>query len=228
MKYNLILILAVAGLTESLHAQNALLNGGFEQPGGVATFSIMDESLVNGWETTATDNMIEIWHSGFATGDSGGPVPAYEGTQFAEINAFQNAALYQDALISVSGLVDYSFAHRGRQGNDTLRVDITYLGADNLYGTPDDIVVVNGNLASNQYTASNTAWVFSAVNDAFTSVAGGTYRFSYGAVSSFGGDPTRGNFIDDVKFGVGVVPEPSGVMFLGAAGVLGMIRRRRN
>jgi PEP-CTERM motif len=190
-----------------------------------------------GWQTTAADvpvtspvptvptaanttqKSIEVWESG-AVG-----INSSSGTgQFAELNSYSIAALYQDVQINELGLVDYTFSHRGRTGTDTLKVLITYLGGDNTFGTPDDVVKVDSNFSD------NTTWGNYQVNDAFTSVSGGFYRFSFGAVSSAGGDNSFGNFLDNVGFGVNVVtiPEPSSAL-LGGLGVLGLaLRRRRN
>jgi hypothetical protein len=170
-----------------------------------------------GWLTTSSDNRIEIWQSGH-TG-----VPSAEGGQFAEINATQNAALYQDVTIDLSGLVDFSFLHRGRDGTDTIEVTITYFGLDGQLGGGDDQVMVQ-----KQYSTGNTAWVEYTEQDQFTSVQNGVYRFSFEAVSSVGPNLSYGNFIDDVNFGVAAapVPEPSAAL-LGGLGVLGLFGRRR-
>jgi hypothetical protein len=182
-----------------------------------------------GWQTTATDvaagpansttKSIEIWQSGAVVSDGTFPAPSGSG-QFAELNAYQVAALYQDVQITELGLVDYSFAHRGRAGVDTMKVLITYLGADNLFGTADDVLKVDSS-----FTDGNSAWGVYAVDNAFESVAGGSYRFSFGAVTSAGGLGS-GNFLDDVAFGINVVPEPSSAL-LGAFGALALLRRRR-
>lgn len=168
-----------------------------------------------GWLTTAADNRVEIWQSGH-TG-----VPSSQGGQFAEINATVNAALYQDVTIDISGQVDFAFLHRGRSGTDTVGVTITYLGLDNAFGTGDDVVHVD-----KQYSTGNTVWAEYQEFNQFASVANGLYRFSFDAVSSAGGDLSFGNFIDDVRFGVAAIPEPSSAL-LGALGAFGLLRRRR-
>ena len=61
------------------------INGNFENNAVYpTTYEIVDASNIYGWNTTAPDNQIEIWKSGFHN------VPAYEGTYFAEINANTN------------------------------------------------------------------------------------------------------------------------------------------
>ena len=213
---------------------NATTNpNGYNQDFGTTPLirSYRDTVAGIGWQTTATNTAfgtnstqkaIEIWASGAQA------VPSTTGLgQFAELNAYQTAALFQDVQITESGLVDYTFSHRGRNGTDVLKVLITYLGANNAIGGGDDTVLVDTN-----FSDGNTAWGTYAVNDAFASVPGGFYRFSFGAVSSTpptgsGPDTTYGNFLDNVAFGVNVVPEPSTAL-LGAFGALALLRRRRH
>ncbi len=70
----------------------------------------------SGWKTDATDHQIEIWSSGY------NGVPAYEGNQFAEINANQVAALFQTFDATAGSTITLDFAHRGREGVDTMQV----------------------------------------------------------------------------------------------------------
>ncbi|NJM77134.1 MAG: hypothetical protein HC852_16810 [Acaryochloridaceae cyanobacterium RU_4_10] len=118
-----------------------LIDGEFNEPSlGSATPSlsifvggdikIYDETLVPGWNTTALDPTytgttntggIEIWKSGVNAGN--GVTPAYNNTgQFAEINAYQAAALFQDIVTVPGATLTWQFAHRARVGVDTLNV----------------------------------------------------------------------------------------------------------
>jgi hypothetical protein len=196
----------------------SLINGGFEgnpvlTPG---TSNIFNQSAVDGWKTTATDSNIEIW----ASGANGGP-SAYEGNQFAELNAHQTAALYQDVSgISAGGLLGFEFAHRARVGTDVMRLTITDLGINDIFGDGDDTT-----LYTNLYSDTTAAWGFySSANIATT--LGNTIRFSYEAVSTGSGSPSAGNFLDAASFGVGVgVPGPLPVLGTGVA--FGFSRRLR-
>lgn len=213
----------------ALPAQGALINGGFEQSTPLvpsASFIIVNQSNVPGWSTTSTDSNIELWSSGFES-ISGGPVPAFEGNQFAEINATQFATLYQDVSgIAAGSIVGFQFAHRGRSGVDTMRLTITDLGGNNQLGGGDDTV-----LFTNDYSDGNTAWGFyTSAGLAPLTALGNNVRFAYQAITTAGGDPTIGNFIDSVDFGIGVgtpVPVPGTLLLLclGLAG-LGIARRR--
>ncbi|HSJ01146.1 MAG: PEP-CTERM sorting domain-containing protein [Verrucomicrobium sp.] len=218
MKLAILTLLGLIGLNAAAFGQ--LINGGFELPDIPAGTYNNNLTTVPGWSTTDSTGRIELWE------DFQG-VTAYQGAQFAEINAHENSRLYQNVTIGEAGLVDYAFAHRGRAGVDTLRVDITFAGGDSTFGTSDDVILVDGNLSSNQYSTGTDGWVYYTVNDAFSSVVGGLYRFSFGAVSTATGDISVGNFLDAVSFGVTPVPEASGAMLISIAGVVAILRRRR-
>ncbi|WP_201568479.1 MULTISPECIES: Ig-like domain-containing protein, partial [unclassified Imperialibacter] len=165
-------------------------NGGFDQPdifgstpfaqsfvgGAIKTYN---QSNVPGWQTTSPDGRIEIWSSG-ALG-----VPAYQGTQFAEINANNDATLYFDVVTVPGVTMNWSFAHRGRAGTDCIALLI------NAPGAPDNQI--------NQFCTGNTAW--SLYSGTYV-VPAGQYvtRFFYKAVSTAGGNKSVGNFLDAITF----------------------------
>jgi hypothetical protein len=166
----------------------AFTNGGFELPDftGTQTVHIVSETTVPGWDTDATDNQIEIWDSGFQG------VAAYEGNQFAEINANQVAALFQNFTPTAGSNVSISFAHRGRQGIDVMRVVATDLGVDGVVGGGDDAVLLN-----ELFSDGNTAW--GAYTRQLTDNAtGNIVRFEFRSVSAAGGSPSVGNFVDGI------------------------------
>jgi hypothetical protein len=108
----------------------AVVNGSFEAPDIDTTYNLTSKRwgtfpivavayksfIVPGWSTTASDSEIEIWQSNFSG------VPAYMGNQFAEINANEKAALYQDVSTTPGSTMYWSFAHRGRTGKDAIRL----------------------------------------------------------------------------------------------------------
>jgi hypothetical protein len=208
---------AALALVLSASASAGLTNGGFETPGYPAnSVSFPVATLVPGWNTSATDNKIEIWTVPF------NGVPSYEGNQFAELNANQVSTLFQDASGIASGsVVGYQFAHRGRAGVDTMRFELTDLGANGVAGGGDDTL-----LFSRTVSTGNTAWGFYSGSGILA--LGNTVRFSFISVSAAGG-ATVGNFLDAADFGVGVgVPEPGALALAGLGlALVGLSRRKK-
>jgi hypothetical protein len=201
---------ALAALSLSGVAQAGLTNGGFELPTyGPSTVNFPLATQVPGWNTSATDNTIEIWTSSF------NGVSAYQGNQFAELNANQVSTLYQDvAPIAAGSVVGYQFAHRGRAGADTMRFEIRDL-------------VTNSIVFNRTVTTGNTAWSFYTGSGIVAT--GNALRFAFVSVSAAGG-ATVGNFLDAADFGVGVgrIPEPTALALV-ALGLLavGVSRRKQ-
>jgi hypothetical protein len=205
------LLSILAAIFLSFNAKADLVNGGFEdfQAWGYDFFSGSNPTV--NWATTAPDNQIEIWESGFLG------VPSYEGTSFAELNANYASILYQD----VNGLgdnnqVNWHFAHRGRTGTDIMRLTITDLGTNQAFGGGDDTV-----LFTQQFSATENAWV---VNYGTITSIGNLTRFAFEAVSAVGGN-TQGNFIDYCGFGQNAIPSTGSSVLLVASFLF--TRRRR-
>lgn len=206
----------------------ALTNGGFELSSGDASLTTYriypphnafvevagSNALANttGWRTTAPDEAIEVWKSGFnGVNTSAGTGPAQGGTYFAEINANVVASLYQDVTFNVAAQADYFFMHRARQGSDTMRFTITDFGTDNTFGTGDDVEIVSfavTNNTTNEAGESN-GWRPYFGNNVFTSIPGRTYRVALSAISTGSGSPSVGNFIDSVSFGAELETQPN-------------------
>jgi hypothetical protein len=73
-------------------------------------------------------------------------VPAYQGNQFNEVNSSGAPPLFQVISgIAVGTPLSYSFAHRGRDGSDTLKLKITD-------------VVTSSVLFDQNFATGNTAW----------------------------------------------------------------------
>ena len=208
---------AFVTLGTATSANAGLINPGFEygQPNGsYADHNDASIAPSGGWYTTESDHQIEVWGSGFQG------VPAYQGSNFVELNANAVGTLYQTTNgIQTGYVVGYRFAHRGRLGNDTMQLDIT----DLTTGT---------SLFSQQYTDGKTAWGFYSGNFAVGAgiAATDTVKFAYTSVSAAGGNSTIGNFLDSADFGIGVnnVPEPTSLAIF-SVGLTGLIvaRRRR-
>ncbi|OYO17574.1 hypothetical protein CGZ94_01350 [Enemella evansiae] len=161
----------------------ALANGGFEQPVIPArNYRILPQTSVPGWNTTASDGMIELWSTGF------NGVPSSSGNQFAELNANLVSTLYQDVPTTPGQTLYYSLDHRGRVGSDTMALDLGAPGA-----TPN---------FSRQMTDGTTAW--GKYTGSYTVPAGQTVtRFAFRSVSASGGNQSVGNFLDNISFGTG-------------------------
>ncbi|MCX4865785.1 hypothetical protein OHU11_21920 [Streptomyces sp. NBC_00257] len=163
----------------------ALANGSFEQPVVNGVEILPDSSQtqapkrVPGWLTTATDHRIELWRTGF------NGVPAADGTQFAELNANQVSTLYQDLPTTPGTKLYWRLYHRGRQGDDTMALDIGAPGAT---------------VQQRRFTDGTTAW--GHYTGTYTVPAGQTLtRFAFRSVSAAGGNQSIGNFLDGIFFG---------------------------
>jgi hypothetical protein len=198
-------------LASGAHA--SFVNGSFETPAISAnSYLIVNEALVTGWHTTATDHMIELWSTGFLG------VPAYRGSQFTEINANMPATLYQDfAAVPLGYHYLFQFAHRGRSTTESIRFIITDLGVDGLPGGGNDTV-----LFSRDVSDGTSAWRFytSASEPPIPSL-GHAVRVSFQSLVT----GSVGNFLDDADFFA--VPEPSTFALVGVSLALLASRRGR-
>lgn len=145
---------------------------------GNGQFGFFHEDRVSCWNTTATDRMIEIWGSGF------GGVPAYSGSQFAELNANMVSSLFQNFTSSYGSEVEISFAHRGRAGLDRLGVEIGPVG-----GPYENLGI---------FSAGNTKWEYNTINYVFPTSGRRDYTIRFNSVSAAGG-ATVGNFLDAIS-----------------------------
>ena len=200
-------------------AQAGLVNGSFEQPVLPAgpNFQFINEASVPGWQTTATDNLIELWANGFLG------VTSSDGNQHAELNATQSSTLFQDATgIAAGSRVGFTFDHRARVGVDTMQLTITDLGLNNLLGgVGADADTV---LFQKQYSTGTANWAtYDSILEAPIFALGNNIRFAYSAISTGSGNAASGNFIDKADFGVDVAvptPEPASMLSLLLVGTL--------
>jgi type II secretory pathway pseudopilin PulG len=188
----------------------SLANGSFEAP---AVLSGAPNWMIGGsnpllWDTTEPDNVIELWKNDGTTGsqnagntaqgaNGGLAITAQNGTQWAELNANQTGALYQD-LPTVSGQVlQWSVWHRGR-----------YSSAANA--TKKDVMEVQIGSTTSQSAQVPTGQTTTAISDdpsawvlyrGFYNVPAGqtTTRFQFAAISTASGSNSIGNFIDNLS-----------------------------
>jgi uncharacterized repeat protein (TIGR01451 family) len=158
----------------------SLVNGDFEAPALPVdnSYKIMSQTLVPGWQTSATDKMIEIWRTPFSG------VTAASGMQHAELNANMVSTLYQSVTTTPGQTLRWELKHRGRQGTDTMEL---------LIGTSLAGLVSQGTFAD--------AKTWGTYSGTYV-VPGGqsTTLFAFRSVSSTGG-ATIGNFLDGIVFG---------------------------
>ncbi len=164
---------------------STLQNGSFESPAiPNSTYKILPSSTTGlAWQNTA-ENFVEIWSNGFSN-SSNGKVTAPDGRQLAELNANKAGTLYQDLPTTPGTTMRWHLKHRGRAGNDTMRVLVGAPGAKLTQSGPD-------------LATGNTAWV--QYTDSYKIPAGQTTtRFAFQAVKT-ASSISVGNFLDDIVF----------------------------
>ena len=162
-------------VTSLFKNQNLIVNSDFEANntgGNVLIF--LDASAVPGWSTSDSQNEIEIWSSTSGT-------TAYTGNQFIELNANDDAALFQDITTVPGSKLLWSFAHRGRNGVDQMSFSV---------GPPGGPLSAIGN-----FSDGGAVW---GLHSGVYEIPSGqtTTRFYFTAVT--GG--ASGNFLDAIQF----------------------------
>lgn len=184
-----LLILAPVLRAGQCEDHSALTNGGFELPlisgstpvpvqvyTGVKLYNQID---VPGWRTLGPTGAIELWQS-VTSG-----VPAYEGQQFNEVQGHSLHSIYQDVASVPGSTIRWQFAHRGREGNDTIEVR---MGS------------ATSTLAQGQFTSGTTSWrIYSGTYVVPANQT--TTRFELKPISSVGGDSV-GNLVDAASLSV--------------------------
>ncbi len=171
-----------------------LLNGGFESPDILnssiaprqsfgSTIKAYYEIDVPGWNTNSTYEAVEIWQNGAG-------VPAYEGSQFAELNAYDTSGLFQDIATIPGQTLRWQFAHRARAIGTGVLIDTMQLNV----GAPGGILSSQGT-----YSTDSNGWI---LYQGTYQVPPGQFitRFQFDALSTGSGNNAIGNFLDAVKF----------------------------
>jgi gliding motility-associated-like protein/uncharacterized repeat protein (TIGR01451 family) len=167
----------------------SITNESFEDSGTPIpnnSWGLRNESNVPGWETTASDGMIEFWSNNFLG------VPAFDGNQIVELNANQPSALYQELCLTPGTVMNWSVRHRARSTSSNVDIDVMQ-------------VRIGGNLASatvqQTLTSDDTQWSY--YSGTYTIPANqNTTLFIFEAISTSTGSLSVGNLIDDVQITV--------------------------
>lgn len=159
---------------------NFFCNSDFEDLQLVApgNYTITSQSDLPCWQTTASDQMVEIWGDGFLG------VEAFSGNQYVELNANEFSTLYQDFQAVPGSSVTISFAHHGRDGTDIMGFSIGPVG-----GPYENIDTVS---------ADQTAWVYHTYNYSFPDNAVTNYSIRFISISTATGGGA-GNLLDAIS-----------------------------
>ena len=167
-------------------APRLILNPSFEFPdldtcGATGTtFRFVNQDIVPGWQTThpvrnnlncgpASGQPIEVWESGFNS------VPADDGEQFVELNAFVPSALFQTVCVNTGETINWQFSHRARSGTNTVEVRL-------------------GSQLLTTETSDTSQW-FTYTGSAVYTGASGDQDFIFEAI----GNGSVGNFLDNIQ-----------------------------
>lgn len=199
-----------------------LQNGSFEVPtvaagagATVAQEGSQGAGVSRYWRTTATDNLLEYWRNGgnVQAANGGVPIAAAAGSQWAELNANQNSALYQPVATTPGEIIYWGLSHRARastgSGKDVMEVRIGgNVPSPNSGGAAGGTnnPVVAPTTRNNFPVAANTP--IEGLTNVWTQWGGvyvvppgqTTTYFTFRAVSSISGNVTLGNFIDNITF----------------------------
>lgn len=156
-----------------------LVNGDFEEP-SIGGIQLVDQAVVPGWNTTASDKKIEVWER-----NNSYNIPSYSGNQFVELMANMKSALYQDIDTKPGSYVYWRVAHRGRSGVDVAEVK---------FGKPGENLVTQKVLRT-----GNDSW--KEYSGYYKIPVGQTKtRFQFEGISTASGSDSVGNFLDGIKF----------------------------
>lgn len=124
---------------------------------------------------------IEVWGTGF------NGVPAAQGSNFVELNAFVSSMIYQNMYLANGDVITYSFMHRARTRT-----------AEQAAMVIEDQNQVNiATVKTTTVPSSTTAWSTNQGTYTFTGTSG-VYRVGFRALVD-GGNPGLGNFLDDIR-----------------------------
>ena len=209
--------------------QRSFLNPSFESPVfSTSCYIQVDESVIPGWTTShntkqgtasctttgynTNGKIIEIWTTGFNGGNGVTSTATNAGNQFAELNAEENASLFQQICLIKDETISYSLLHRGR-GSTTVPDQATFSIGSKVFGTfstTSDGTVTNGPVAGTNATVNSpvsagNGWVRYSGTVTYTDSTGntvstGNQNVGFNAELTGSGNITVGNFLDEVQF----------------------------
>ena len=156
---------------------STLLNGDFESPANFKDYKFFNHNQVSGWSSESSNNIIELWKSGYRG------VDAAEGNQFLEVNAKSSSAVFQDFATQGGDVLNWQFYHRGRAGTDKVAF---------LLGPPDSPVT------QGEFTSGKTSWELYTGTYVVPEGQNVT-RIVFSPLKTAATGNTIGNFIDGVK-----------------------------
>ncbi len=185
----------------ALSAQNLIQNPSFESPTLTSAFQGVSTSQAGGW--LSNNGSIE-YHQ---TGSVGPQFPeSFDGTQHIELQDVPSfdSDVFQDVTTVPGTTMEWSFAHRGRLGTESVELRV---------GAPGSEVVVG------IFSAGVDDWV---VHSGTYVVPAGQTTTRYRLKTDFVSDTCCGNLIDQVEFAtVPHVPAANGgILFMLVAALI--------
>ncbi|WP_139215398.1 DUF11 domain-containing protein [Lysobacter sp. cf310] len=182
-----------------------------------------------------TGRQIELWYNSFV--DAGAvpaaATPSADGTQHAELNAWQNSRIYQNVCLIQGEQIGISVSHRGRVSATV--GDVAEMNIDSQANTVLRMITTNNGGGGTQLCGSSASSTPGATDGAVgnptcsTSLGTGGWRrytanftwtgtsdshnIGFEAISTAAGNPAAGNFIDNMDITLRPVIEFRGATY---------------
>ncbi len=170
----------------SVYAESQVISSfeyhlGFEDLSFLTENENIDHNSIKNWSTTATDGQIEVWVDG--TNNE----TASEGNYFVELNANEQSALYFDIKNRAYDVMHLTFDHRARDlgGYDIIEVFV---------GGANEVLESAG-----IFSSDNNGWKNYKL-EVPIKTTDELLRVRFEAIETVSGDPTIGNFLDNIQF----------------------------
>ncbi len=175
------------------------LNSSFEEPYiGPTGYKQEWYEFVTGWKATNSIGKIEIWTSPFAQQKAG--APCQDGHQCVEVNATEQASLYNDFKVKPGQFLHYSFYHMARIA-DGEKLELR-IGKPNYVSSNNKINPTMGGVADRvkESVAKRGEWVqrvgIYQVPEDYASDGNFDLRIAFLSMNN----SSMGNLIDNVQF----------------------------